>query len=83
MPEERMFLPMQLGLVPPFVGIYISIDQRCCRVFIICLFLSDFVQALAVLIQARWAYLGGIENGMACWMQAGLVTFGDVASGVW
>ena len=78
-----MFLPMQLGWVLPSVSIRIFIDQHCCRLFIICLFLSDFVQALGVLIQARWAYLGGIEDGMACWMQAGLVTFGDVASGVW
>jgi len=78
-----MFLPMQLGFVLHSVCMSIYIDQHCCRVFIICLFLSDFVQAVGVSIQARWAHLGGIEDGMACWMQAGLVTFGDVASGVW
>jgi len=78
-----MFPPVQLGLVLLSVGMTGFIDHRGCRVFIICLLLSDLVQALGVLIQARWAYLGGIENGMACWMQAGLITFGDVASGVW
>ena len=80
---ERMFPPMHLGLVLLSVGMSVFIDQHHCRIFIICLILSDLVQALGVLIQARWAHLGGIENGMACWMQAGLITFGDVASGVW
>ena len=59
------------------------IDQPCRSLFISCLLLSDFVQALGVLIQLRWLHLGGIQNGIACSVQAALITFGDVASGVW
>lgn len=35
------------------------------------------------MIQLRWLHLGGIQDGTGCWVQATLITFGDVASGVW
>jgi hypothetical protein len=78
-----MFLRVQLGLVIPSVAMSVLNDQRRRRLFISCLLISDFLQALGVLIQARWAHLGGIEDGTVCWIQAALITFGDVASGVW
>lgn len=63
------------------------------------MFLSDLIQSIAAIIQARWAFLGGIENDYICWAQAVMVcflnrleynnnasfkiTFGDVATAGW
>jgi len=75
---------MQLGSVLPSTPVSTPfIDQPCRSLFISCLLLSDLLQAVGVLIQLRWLHLGGIQNGPACWVQASLITFGDVASGVW
>lgn len=52
-------------------------------VFIVCMLLSDLIQTLGVLIQVRWASTGRVEPGMACWVQAAMLTFGDVATAVW
>jgi hypothetical protein len=35
--------------------------------------LSDLIQAVGVLIQVRWAYLGYVETSTACWVQAAMV----------
>jgi hypothetical protein len=35
--------------------------------------LSDLIQSSGVLIQARWAYLGRVEPGKACWVQGAMV----------
>ena len=45
--------------------------------------ISDLIQSVGVLIQARWAYLGFVETGTACSVQAAMITFGDVATAVW
>ncbi|KIM33079.1 hypothetical protein M408DRAFT_191692 [Serendipita vermifera MAFF 305830] len=52
-------------------------------IFIVCMLLSDLIQSIGVLIQARWAYLGYVEVGTACSVQAAMITFGDVATAVW
>ena len=77
--------PYPIGVSTLLYSLYllVFIDQHRRSLFIVCLLFSDFVQALGVLIQLRWLHLGGIQGGTACRMQAALLTFGDVASGIW
>ncbi|KAG8869176.1 hypothetical protein FRC20_002003 [Serendipita sp. 405] len=52
-------------------------------IFIVCMLVSDLIQSIAALIQARWAVTGRVSPGAACWIQAAAIMFGDVSTAVW
>jgi len=57
--------------------------RRQLGVFIVCLFMSDFIQSISGMIQIRWASQGGIDDGAACTIQAALLLAGDLGTCMW
>ncbi|EJD44261.1 hypothetical protein AURDEDRAFT_114352, partial [Auricularia subglabra TFB-10046 SS5] len=57
--------------------------RRQLGVFVVCLFLSDFVQSISGMIQIRWAAHSRIDDGPTCTAQAVTLLAGDLGTCLW
>ena len=51
--------------------------------YLVCLLLSNVLQAIATIMNARWVEKGGVDNGGFCSFQGGLKNAANVGTALW